>query len=141
MVIMAGSQNIIPMLAYENGVKALEWLVEVFGFTEKEKFVGEDGTLHHGEIELDGGTVMLATPTPDYESPKTHSQHCEKMKLWTQVPWVIDGVLVYVEDLQSHFDHVKASGAKILSEIETNEPGARYRVEDLEGHRWFFFQK
>jgi len=138
---MSDSPNIIPMLAYQDGVKALEWLVDVFGFTERERYVDDHGVLQHGEIELDGGIVMLATPTPDYESPKTHREHCEKMRTWSQVPWVIDGVAVYVDDLENHFNKVKAAGARILTEIETGPPGDRYRVEDLEGHRWFFFQK
>jgi hypothetical protein len=27
-----------------------------------------------------------------------------------------------------------------LSEIEEGPPGRRYRAEDLEGHRWVFFE-
>jgi len=57
------------------------------------------------------------------------------------VPWIIDGVLVYVDDLDSHFARAKAAGAAILSEIEDDPPGRRYRAEDLEGHRWFFFER
>jgi hypothetical protein len=30
------------------------------------------------------------------------------------------------------------AGAKILSEIETNEFQRQYRAEDVEGHRWVF---
>ena len=51
-------------------------------------------------------------------------------------PYVIDGVLVYVEDVESHFEKAKAAGATILSPLE----GGRYRAEDLEGHRWMFMQ-
>jgi PhnB protein len=57
------------------------------------------------------------------------------------VPWIIDGVLVYVDNLDAHFARSQASGATILSEIESGPPGRRYRVEDLEGHRWFFFER
>jgi uncharacterized glyoxalase superfamily protein PhnB len=56
------------------------------------------------------------------------------------VPWIIDGVLVYVDDLDQHFTRAEAAGAMILSEIEEGSPGRRYRAEDLEGHRWFFFE-
>src|SRR6185436_20854371 len=35
----------------------------------------------------------------------------------------------------------RGGGATILSEIEEGPPGRRYRAEDLEGHRWFFFEK
>ena len=53
----------------------------------------------------------------------------------------IDGVLVYVDDLGMHYERAKAAGATILSPIEEDPPGRRYRVEDLEGHRWFFFER
>ena len=56
------------------------------------------------------------------------------------VPWIIDGVLVGVDNLDRHFKRAKAAGATILSEIEEDPPGRRYRAEDFEGHRWFFFE-
>jgi len=84
---------------------------------------------------------MLASPTPDYESPAHHRQSCEQARKWSSVPWVIDGVLVYVDNLDAHFATARAAGATILSEIEEDPPGRRYRVEDLEGHRWFFMER
>lgn len=66
---------------------------------------------------------------------------CERARKWSAVPWIIDGVLVYVADLDAHYERAKAGGARILSEIEDGPPGRRYRAEDLEGHRWFLFQR
>jgi uncharacterized glyoxalase superfamily protein PhnB len=40
-----------------------------------------------------------------------------------------------------HFKRATAAGATILSGIEEDPPGRRYRAEDLEGHRWFFFEQ
>ena len=54
---------------------------------------------------------------------------------------MIDGVHVYVDDVDAHFERAKGSGATILSEPEDTPYGDRnYRVEDLEGHRWMFAQ-
>jgi uncharacterized glyoxalase superfamily protein PhnB len=136
-----GYPDVIPMIAYENGVAALEWLAKAFGFREITRMVEPDGTLSHGEMEAGDGVIMLATPTPDYESPKHHREHCAEARKWSAVPWIIDGVLVYVDDLAAHFARAKAAGATILSEIQEDPPGRRYRAEDLEGHRWFFFQR
>jgi hypothetical protein len=36
-------------------------------------------------------------------------------------------------------EHARAGLKARLSEIEEGPPGRRYRAEDLEGHRWFFF--
>ena len=87
------------------------------------------------------GMIMLASPTPDYHGPKHHREVCEQARRWSTVPWIIDGVLVYVDHLERHLARAKAGGAMILSEIEEGPPGRRYRAEDLEGHRWFFFEK
>jgi uncharacterized glyoxalase superfamily protein PhnB len=54
---------------------------------------------------------------------------------------VIDGVHVYVEDVDKHFARAKEAGATILSEPSDQPPGDRhYRAEDLEGHRGMFSQ-
>jgi PhnB protein len=93
------------------------------------------------ELEAGDGLIMLASPTPDYQGPKRHREVCEQARKWSAVPWIIDGVLVFVDDLDAHFARAKAVGATILSGIEAGPPGRRYRAEDLEGHRWFFFEK
>jgi PhnB protein len=103
--------------------------------------VGPNGSLAHGEMKAGDGLIMLASPTPEYRSPKRHRESCEQARRWSAVPWVIDGVLVSVENLDRHFARAKAAGATILSEIEEGPPGRRYRAEDFEGHRWFFFEK
>lgn len=133
--------SVIPMIAYEDGIGALEWLAKAFGFRETMRLTGPDSTLSHGEMEAGDGVIMLATPTPAYESPKRHRETCESARRWSAVPWIIDGVLVYVDDLDAHYRRAKAAGAIILSEIEDGPPGRRYRAEDFEGHRWFFFQR
>ena len=129
------------MLAYEDGFAAMDWLATAFGFRELLRMAGADGRLAHGEMEAGEGIVMLATPTPDYESPRTHRTSCERARRWSQVPWVIDGVLVYVPDVDEHYKRARGAGATILSEPEDGFPGRRYRAEDLEGHRWMFMAR
>jgi uncharacterized glyoxalase superfamily protein PhnB len=136
-----GSQTVIPMISYEDGSAALAWLVNAFGFKERARICDSSGRLMHGELEVGGGVIMLASPTPDYEGPKRHREGCERARKWSSVPWIIDGVLVHVDDIDVHFEHAKASGAAILSEIEDGPPGRRYRAEDPEGHRWFFLER
>ena len=134
------SAGVVPMLSYEDGIAALDWLNRAFGFRETARLTGPDGQLSHGEMEVPGGVIMLASPTPDYQSPKGHREHCEQARKWSTVPWIIDGVLVFVPNIERHFARAQAAGATILSEIEDGPPGRRYRAEDLDGHRWFFMQ-
>ena len=133
--------DVIPMLSYENGVAALEWLARAFGFKERTRMIDAAGRLAHGEMEAGGGLIMLATPTPAYESPRRHREECAPARRWCEVPWVIDGVLVHVADVDAHCERARKAGATILSEPEGGSPGRRYRVEDLEGHRWMFLQR
>ncbi len=135
-------QNIIPMLAYENGVAAIASLSKAFGFVENEEMRFMQGnTLAHAELQLNDNVIMLATPSPDYESINKHRHHCEQMNKWLSVPYIVNGLLVYVDDVEEHYKTAKQNGAEILSEIEDGSPGKRYRCADVEGHRWMFMQK
>jgi PhnB protein len=129
------------MISYEDGIRALEWLARAFGFRETARLTTPGGRLAHGEMRAGDGLIMLASPTPEYRGPKRHREACEQARRWSIVPWIIDGVLVYVDHLDRHLARAKLAGATILSEIEDGPPGRRYRAEDLEGHRWFFFEK
>ena len=133
--------SVIPMISYEDGIRALEWLASAFGFRETARLTTPDGRLSHGEMRAGHGVIMLASPTPEYRGPKRHREACEQARRWSTVPWIIDGVLVYVDHLERHLARARSAGATILSEIEDGPPGRRYRAEDLEGHRWFFFEK
>lgn len=129
------------MIAYQGGPTAMDWLTAAFGFREEARWLEDDGVLTHGEMVAGGGLIMLATPSPEYERPLRHRSHCEQAAAWSSAPWVIDGVLVYVDDIASHFDRAKGAGATLLSGIETGPDGSLlYRAEDLEGHRWMFMQ-
>jgi uncharacterized glyoxalase superfamily protein PhnB len=141
-VLMAAEmQDVVPMLAYADGPAAMDWLAEAFGFQEVTRMLDPDGRLAHGEMTAGRGLIMLATPTPLYEGPRRHREQCERARAWSQVPWVIDGVLVYVDDVDAHYDRAMRAGATILSAPEDGFPGRRYRAEDLEGHRWMFLQR
>ena len=137
----ANYPDVIPMIAYEDGPKAMDWLSSAFGFKERTRMLGQDGRLSHGEMQAGHGVIMLATPTPDYQGPRRHRAGCEPAQKWSRVSYIVDGVLVYVEDVNAHYQRAKQGGATILSEPEADDYGRRYRAEDLEGHRWMFLQR
>jgi uncharacterized glyoxalase superfamily protein PhnB len=133
--------KVVPMLSYEDAGAAIDWLSRAFGFSEQHRYEEPDGTVSHAELELEGGLIMLATPTPEYQSPKRHRETCESAKRWSENPYVIDGVLVSVRDVDRHFEQARGAGATILREPEDQPFGDRlYTAEDLEGHRWMFSQ-
>ena len=81
---------------------------------------------------------MLGNPSPHYESPKTHRERCGAAARWSETPFVVDGVHVYVDDVDAHFERARAAGATILREPEDQPFGRLYSAEDHEGHRWMF---
>ena len=133
--------SVIPMLSYENAAAAIDWLVEAFGFTEHgERYVMEDGMIGHAELELGGEIVMLATPNREYQSPRTHREGCASTARWLDNPYVVDGVLVQVDDLDAHLERARTAGAEILRGPDEQPFGRLYTAADVEGHRWMFVQ-
>lgn len=121
-----GYTRVTPYLYYKDADAALEFITRAFGFTEKVKMTGEDGKIGHAEVELDGSVVMFGTPGPDYKNPKDLGAHTQ-------------GTYVYVDDVDSHYEHAKEAGATITSETKDQFYGDRsYACEDPEGHQWWF---
>ena len=136
------TQRIFPMVAYEDTAAAIDWLTKAFGFEERgQRYVMEDGTIGHAELEIGGAAVMLATPSREYQSPKTHREGCEAAARWLDNPWVIDGLLVLVDDLDAHHTRAVEAGATVIRPLEEGPDGRLYTAEDLEGHRWMFQQQ
>jgi uncharacterized glyoxalase superfamily protein PhnB len=136
------AQRVFPMLSYEDVGRAADWISEGFGFEERERFSEEDGTVSHVTLVLDGAVVFLGWPGSGYRSPKRHAEECEIAREMLDTPYIVDGVMVYVGDVDAHFERARAAGATILSELEENTDlgERRYRAEDVEGHRWMFVQ-
>lgn len=130
--------SVVPMIAYEDGNAAMDWSIEAFGIVEADRRLSADGRLTHGELEAGDAIIMLAIPTPDYQGPKRHRETCEAARTWSRVPYIIDGVLVQVDDVAAQCERARAAGVNILSEPEDTPDGRHYRVEDIEGHRRMF---
>jgi uncharacterized glyoxalase superfamily protein PhnB len=130
------------MIAYADAAAAIDWLCAAFGFTERpgSRYANDDGTIGHAELELAGEIVMIATPTPAYEGPARHRETCPAAARWLDNPWVVDGVLVRVDDVDAHHAMAVAAGARVIRPLGGSGPdGTRlYTAEDLEGHRWMF---
>jgi len=132
------TQRFVPMVAYEDATRAAEWLTRAFGFGERERFHDAQGVVTDVVLEYGDEFFLVGHPHAAYRGPRRHALSCATARAWLDTPFVVDGVLVYVDDLEDHYRVAKAAGAKILSEIEANTVQRQYRCEDLEGHRWMF---
>lgn len=119
---------VFPFLVYEDAGKAIKWLVQTFGFTERKekRDTAVDGSVMHAELEHNGDLIMLGGKRPNFEPQQ------EKNIL----------LYIYVDNVKTHFKHTQESGAKILKEPEDTDYGdRRYWVEDLGGHMWIFAER
>jgi uncharacterized glyoxalase superfamily protein PhnB len=136
------AQRAVPMLSYEDVGAAIDWLGSAFGFRESgERYADDEGRVTHAELELGGALVMVGWPGPDYRGPRRHAEECEQARKWLEVPYIVDGVMVYVDDVDAHCERARAAGATILREPAAEPYGRVYSAADLEGHRWMFFQE
>ena len=138
---MTDSQRFVPMIAYEDASRAAAWLVRAFGFQEKERFADDSGRVTDVVLTLGNELILAGNPSTSYEGPRRHAAGCPAARAWLDTPYIVDGVLVYVEDVEAHFARAKAVGATILSGLETDPLQRQYRCEDLEGHRWMFAER
>lgn len=123
------SPGLVPMLAYDDVPRAVEWLSRVFGFRER-----SDARLSgHGQfltfVDLDDVLVNLVSDGGHgIRSPR-------------HVGSVSVGLKAYVTDVDAHYERAKSAGAVIVSAPQDGFWGGRiYRAKDLEGHLWEFSQ-
>lgn len=123
-----GFPRIMPSLRYEDVGAALAWLSETFGLREHLRWTGEGGVVRHSEMRIGDAFVELSSATDDNPSPRA-------------VGKVSHSLVVLVDDVDSHHEHARASGATILAAPADKPWGLRqYTAEDLEGHHWEFSQ-
>ena len=115
--------TIFPSLRYRDAPRAIDFLVEAFGFERHEVIENPDGTIAHAELAYGDGAVMLGSDRED-----NYGSHVGQ-------GWMY----VVIEDPDAHYARAKAAGAEILLDIKTQDYGGRdYTCRDLEGHVWTF---
>lgn len=123
-------QRIVPYLSYADASAAIEFICKAFGFAKGLVLPMQDGKIGHAEVHRAGETLMLASEhaPANMASPRNTGQ-------------LTAAVVVYVDDLEAHYQRAKAAGAQILAEPADQFYGDRaYTASDPEGHRWSFHQ-
>ena len=138
-----GWPQISSTIYYDDPAAAIDWLCRVFGFEVRLKVEGEDGGIVHSELEYGQGLVMVSSsrPAPD----ATHD--VPSLSPRSSGGSITQALAVFVPDVDAHYEHAKAEGAVVHGEPKTDDYGPEYwadrtyRVEDLEGHHWWFMQR
>ncbi len=127
---------VFPTLVYADVARAMQWLCDAFGFSERFHY-GVPGQPAGAQLAVGEGSVFL-TRARDGQSPEWE----DGATLRPPRPGEVShSVGVRVDDVDLHFERARSHGARILSAPQTYPYGERqYSAEDLEGHRWTFTQ-
>jgi uncharacterized glyoxalase superfamily protein PhnB len=123
------SPNIIPALRYEDAMAVIAWLERAFGFERGLVVAGDDGVVHHAQLSLGPGWIMLGTSREDEL----------RMKSPRELGGVNQSIYIIVADPDALCARAKAAGAEIVRELADTDYGSReFTCRDLEGHVWSF---
>jgi uncharacterized glyoxalase superfamily protein PhnB len=105
------SAAVVPVLVYADVRRAVEWLVEVFGFVERVHIPPN----HRVQLRYRDAAVIVA----DRGAPGPA------------------GVLLRVDDAEAVCARARAAGGVVLDELHDRKYGERQcTIEDPGGHRW-----
>ena len=119
--------DVIPLLACSDIAAEHDFLVSVLGFTSAGVERSPDGAVVHAEVRAGERRVWLhredhanGIVPPGLRGPSG------------------GGIVVHVDDVDAHYERVRASGADILSKPVDQDYGQReYGARDPEGHLWW----
>jgi uncharacterized glyoxalase superfamily protein PhnB len=125
----AVTSDTVPFLRYKDAKAAIAFLERAFGFETMMAIEGEDGAIHHAQMRLGNGIIMLATRTGDGL----------EMKSAEDAGGPTMGVYWIVGDADAHYERAKSAGGRVLQKPQDEDYGGRdYTVLDLEGNLWSF---
>jgi uncharacterized glyoxalase superfamily protein PhnB len=139
-----GWPRICSSIFYEDAPAAIDWLCRVTGFEVRLKVEGEGGRIEYSELTF-GDDGLISVHSAGGKQSRTD-------RLPATSPRALGGsytqcLCVCVDDVDGHFERAKASGAKIIDAPSTTDYGEEYwsdrsyRLEDPEGHQWWFMQR
>ena len=125
---MSTFERVIPILTYRDIQTAHDFLVRAFGFAAGGVDRSPDGQAVHGEVRAGDQAIWLHRVSAEHDLDS---------------PVVADiansGLVVYVDNVDAHYQRARSAGARIDSEPVDQPYGQReYGARDPEGHRWWF---
>jgi len=132
----AGWSRISATLYYDDAKAAIAWLCKAFGFEVRLVVETDKGAVTHSELVIGEGVIMIAQSgeRPHAKSPR-------------QADGCTQGLMVYVDDVEAHFQRARAAGATLTSELAVSDHGADYWTDrsygalDCGGHPWWFCER
>ncbi len=116
--------GVVAYLQVDGASKASEFYQRAFGATEVARQpVDEKGRTMHVHLYVNGSSLMLSDPYPDYGYA-------------LQTPQAFD-LMLHVDDIDAWWARAVAAGAEVIQPVQDMFWGARYgQLRDPFGVRW-----
>jgi uncharacterized glyoxalase superfamily protein PhnB len=110
-------QSIYPAVRYADAKAAIRWLGTALGFQEHEVCLGDDDSVKHAELSINGNLIMLGSGAGDSLYIALNS----------------------AAEVDAAYARAKAAGATIVREpYDTDYNSREFSVRDPEGRGWSF---
>jgi uncharacterized glyoxalase superfamily protein PhnB len=121
-------EGVIPVLTYRDIPAAHDFLVQAFGFAAGGVNRTPEGEANHGEVRVGDAPIWLHRVTAEHQLDSPLAADVAN-----------SGLVIYVDDIDAHYQRARSAGARIDSEPVDQPYGQReYGARDIEGHRWWF---
>lgn len=115
-----------PYITVHDAAAAIEWYTSVFGARETTRYVGDDGRIGHGELDIGGAVLMLADEYPDFGAVSPQTVGGTPVKLYLEV-----------DDVDAVWNLALERGADAQRPPEDQPYGRRAcAFGDPFGHQW-----
>jgi uncharacterized glyoxalase superfamily protein PhnB len=119
--------DIFPTFRYDDAHRAIDLLVNAFGFTKQAAYEDDKGVIQHAELSYGDGMVMLG------ENPRQAGS--DRMTM----PTGGGSVYIVVEDPDAIYARAQDAGVTIRRELRDEDYGSRgFSASDHEGNVWSF---
>jgi uncharacterized glyoxalase superfamily protein PhnB len=116
------SQSIFPVLRYRDARGAIAFLHDVLGFEPTSVHPPEGEDVAHAELAFGGQHLMLGSEPAEGDTERLQGP---------LAPYLA------VDDVDEHFERVRAAGADVVYPPRDTDYGSReYAVRDPEGQVW-----
>ena len=118
--------GVVPYLSVDGAVKASEFYQKAFGAEEVARQpLDEKGRTMHIHLYVNGGSLMLSDPYPEYGYPWEAPKGCT--------------LTLRVDDIDFWWKRGVEAGMEVVTPVEVMFWGDRYAVvADPFGHKWSF---
>jgi len=111
-------QVVVPYLIIPQAEKFYDFVEKVFDGQETQRFLNEDKSLMHGEVNIGGSSIMFGNCSEQWQSQPA-------------------GLYITVQNADDTYKKALANGATVVVELADKDYGRTGGVKDPFGNTWW----